>query len=464
MTGPQRFACFTGVLVAPAIGLTCARTPVPPAAGSDADLYGAVVPSDEEFATYPKALPASVLTGQTSVPATFQISATSLPPVQAQGTATKPGYPGSCEVWAAGYALGSYTANITNQQPISDLNHTVSAAFVYMWVLNRPEPPTPCGHGTAPAVTLNYLTAQSAPSLTTVPYQPNCTYLGTIDVTKTYTTNLKIGSWSALPNPTDPSERLTAIKGYVAESRIVEITMVVPLGFDNYNPTANGGVFNAPASCPSPTSPACHQHNSIACAASATTTTGCAQHGVAIVGYDDTMANPQSGQPGAVLIMNSFGPGWGSNGFMWMSYATLGAALLGAGIIAEPPPPTGSSPAITDAFQRVEGGGGSSMPTHLVFRTRLDKPIEQGTVTVTAPDGKAAVQQVSHAFRSGPLYVSRRDGRSFVPGLYTVRVKGTAGGGDPVDISLQGRVIAETGRPAAPFPADMTGTNGQLVW
>ena len=461
---PRRLIRAATVLVWAAIGLTCGSRPVQPSVDPDADLYGALVPSEEEFADYPKALPASILTGQTSIPTQFQIPSASLPPVQAQGTPQQLGYPGSCEVWAAAYALGSYTANITNQKPISDLDNTVSAAFVYMWVLHQQKPPRACGGGTSPATSLNYLTAQSAPSLATVGYQPNCPgYLDNININQQYSTDLKIGGWSAVPKSTDPAQKLDAIKGYVADSRIVEITFVVPFGFDKYDPNANNGVFNAAPSCPS-VSPACHQYGSIACSASATTKSGCAQHGVAIVGYDDTRPNPQTGQPGAVKIMNSFGPAWGANGFIWMSYATVESALLGGGIIADPPPVKGAGTAITDAFQRVERRGAAVTAAHLVFRARLESPIAHGAVTIAAPDGKTAVQQLSHPFWSGPLYLSRRDGRSFFSGLYTVRVQGTRVGGDPVDLSLQGRIEAEPGGgPAATFSEGMTGTNGQAV-
>src|SRR5207249_5715464 len=75
--------------------------------------------------------------------------------------------------------------------------------------------------------------------------------------------------------------------------------------------------------------------------------------------------------------------------------------------------------------RNVTGGQTCALPisgtAHLVFRSRLEVPVAQGTATITAPDGRTAVQQLSHAFWNGPLYLSRRDGRSFVPGVYTVR-------------------------------------------
>jgi len=41
-----------------------------------------------------------------------------------------------------------------------------------------------------------------------------------------------------------------------------------------------------------------------------------------IIGYDDAQ--------GAVLIQNSFGTKWGSDGLIWMAYATFQAMAQGA--------------------------------------------------------------------------------------------------------------------------------------
>ncbi|MCX7002114.1 MAG: hypothetical protein NTV22_02430 [bacterium] len=49
-------------------------------------------------------------------------------------------------------------------------------------------------------------------------------------------------------------------------------------------------------------------------------------HGVTIVGYDDSL--PTHDGTGALKLVNSFGPGWGANGFWWMSYK----AVMDAGL------------------------------------------------------------------------------------------------------------------------------------
>jgi len=89
------------------------------------DELGGTPPSDAELATYPKALPAPAYAsgaGATAsiaaTPSSYVIPESTLPPVQAQGTASMQGYPGSCEAWSAGYAKGSYVANLSNRQDI----------------------------------------------------------------------------------------------------------------------------------------------------------------------------------------------------------------------------------------------------------------------------------------------------------------------------------------------------------
>ncbi len=133
------------------------------------DEFGGTPPSDAELATYPKALPAPAYasgSGTTAsiaaTPSSYVIPESTLPPVQAQGTASMQGYPGSCEVWSAGYAMGSYAANLTNRQDIKNLANTVSTAYVYVTVLA--EEKKSCGEGTSPADTLNFLVANDAPN------------------------------------------------------------------------------------------------------------------------------------------------------------------------------------------------------------------------------------------------------------------------------------------------------------
>ena len=292
-------------------------------------LFGAVTPSDEEIASYPKSLPpgamvrASELNNETTFSKvfldgtlissidSFLIPSSSLPLVRAQGTEKEPGFPGSCEVWSAGYAMGSFTANKVNNKNIQEAVNNVSTAFVFMWIFDGENRTCAKGAGgTSAKQTLEYLVHNRAPNLNTIRYEPNCNYLNSIDTNRTFNTDLSIGSWSNY-NPTETT--LDDIKGYLAQNQIVQISIVVPYLFGEYP----GGVFTGDEDCPSNPVTPCVQRKGvdIACLPDSSTPTGCSQHGVAIVGFDDNL--------GAFRIMNSFGTDWGELGFMWLSYDTF---------------------------------------------------------------------------------------------------------------------------------------------
>ena len=446
--------------------------------------FGGTPPTEAELATYPKALPPDAIASRSgeigSAAATPQtrseIADERLPPVQAQGTPEKQGYPGSCEVWSSGYAMGSYTANLTNRVNIKDLKNTVSTAFVYMKVLNEEQ--KTCGQGTSPAGTLDYLVHNTAPSLAMIAYEPVCECppgsddcLDAIDIDEScatdpsFCTDLSIGSWAGFA-AAPPPDILATVKGYVSQGSIVQISIVVPYGFGDYA----SGVYAAPASCPSPPPTNCAQYGQVACIASSMEKSGCAQHGVAIVGYDDGRTDP-SGTPGALRIMNSFGTSWGESGFMWMSYATFEAIYLGATTAVAPSSssssaaPGGASAAADDAFQWVEERAGATPKVHLIFASTLREPLQLGQIAVTTPGGRTLRHTYGHAFRNGYHYVTRHDGRQFEAGTYAVRMEGTRSNGESVVVTSEVEVGLAAGASlsAAPPGDDVTGTNGQPV-
>jgi len=438
------------------------------------DLFGGTPPSEAELAAQPKALPATAFSGRvsaalattaTETPGTAVIPESELPPVQAQGTPGNDGYPGSCEVWSAGYAMGSYAANLANRNDIKQLANTVSTAYVYMTVLA--EERKSCGEGTAPADALNYLVASTAPSLASIPYYPVCECPSGSDecleaVTlgqscasnPEFCTDLSIGSWNGFAKEPEFSTTLDTIKTWLSVGYVVQTTIVVPYEFADYT----GGLYDAPTSCPSGAK--CTLYRGIACIASDKEKSGCAQHGVAIVGYDDTT--------GAVKIQNSFGAAWGESGYMWMSYPTFEAIYLAA-TIAFPPPVRGAasatdaartSAAADDAWQWVERRA-SGTSVHLIVATTLDEPLRLERITLAAPDGTEMTQSYGgHFFARGHHYVTRHDGFQFEAGTYGVRLEGTTRDGTArvVEGSVDVAPAPDADLPPAPVGGGLTGT------
>jgi hypothetical protein len=416
--------------------------------------FGAEMPSDEQLAEYTKCLPPAAFAARAGLsptpPPSASIPMSALPPVQNQGQIP------SCEVWSSGYAMGSYTANLTNQQPISDLANTVSPGFLYPWVVNQ-EGKT-CGTGTSPGTTLDYLVANTAPSLLQVPYAPSCTCLDMVDINQTFDTDLHIGSWCSFTP--DGATALMAIKGWIAQGQVVQTSIYVPWEFPKYT----GGVFDVPTSCPTPpptpTKPTCAERGSIACIASTTTSSGCAQHGIAIVGYNDNMVGPD-GSAGAVLIMNSFGTRWGESGFMWMSYDGFESIAFG-GTVAFPPQPSGGlgAPfALHDAFQWVEQRATGQPRTHLIIEPAFTAPIADAEVVITDPEQRTVRHRSVHPFRHGYFYLTRYDGKQFTAGRYAVEIRST----DGTSVTAQATIDLDPASdlPSAPLPDELTGSNGQ---
>lgn len=361
--------------------------------------------------------------------------------------------------------MGSFAANATNQRDIKDLANTVSTAYVYMTVLQEAQ--QSCGGGTSPANTLNYLTLNTAPSLASIPYYPVCECpsgsdqcLDAVTIDQSCATNpelctdLSIGSWNAFAKQPH-TETLDMIKTWLSTGRMVQTSIVVPITFGTYT----GGVYAAPTSCGSDAK--CKIFNGIACIASTSEPSGCAQHGVAIVGYDDAM--------GAIRIQNSFGPDWGESGYMWMSYDTWEAIYIGATIAFAPPAAAGTSTtsdAADTGWQWVdERDAGSASPrVHLIFASTLAEALRLHAITITAPDGTAMTHDYGgHAFRHGHHYLTRHDGRQFEPGAYGVRLEGTTRSGDSRVIESSVQVALAPGSSLAPAPpgGDVTGTSGE---
>ena len=99
-------------------------------------------------------------------------------------------------------------------------------------------------------------------------------------------------------------------------------------------------------------------------------------HGVAVVGWDDNKATASS-NPGAWLIKNSWGSGWGNNGYFWIFYDDLEAAQTGTSFEDAVPRSTFSTIYHHDDFGHVSS---------------LNNPYAFNAFTPTADEDLAAIQ------------------------------------------------------------------------
>jgi C1A family cysteine protease len=78
-----------------------------------------------------------------------------------------------------------------------------------------------------------------------------------------------------------------------------------------------------------------------------------ADHAITIVGWDDTKETQDSENPGAYLVMNSWGTAWGDEGLFWIAYND--ASLLNPAVFIMEENAPGTLPD-TDVFSHTETG------------------------------------------------------------------------------------------------------------
>lgn len=417
--------------------------PAPVDAGTDAgddddsDNFGGD-PAAEAAVRAVRIVPPGALTNPVStikVPTSFML--TDLPPVTQQGTATKPGSPGSCEAQSFGYALGTYTAahdptGALLFDPSSDANR-ISAAWLYGSVLSKEA--RACPVGTLATDYLAQLVRGGAASYADQPYQPTCAFLSAVDSAKTYADDSKftIGSYAMHPLST---LQAAFVKSQLVSGRMVAFSGPVCSGYPK-DPPLNNGVFY--------------------CADGTIANSG---HGQVVVGFDDAKGDPAN--PGAFLIQNSFGTDWpsaGAGGRIWMSYDAFMTTQTTIGVAypvratATGTAVTGTGPAgtVARAWQFTNAAG----DTWLLLDYHFADWLTINTVTMTSPGGTTATGNYGQPIRDGYSYFYRGDGNSFTAGNYQLTLAATLKDGSTTTYSATVAVAAgaPASLPAADFPA-----------
>ena len=210
-----------------------------------------------------------------------------MPPVGNQGAQ------GSCVAWAVGYYYKTYQEWLERDWSVSDPAHQFSPAFIYNHINGGVD------HGSSGSDAMLMLIDHGCASMADFPYtQWNCTnwpsesaYYNAIPF------RCEEGHWIDVSDDTG----IVALKQHIADGDNAVLFIWVYSNFDN--------IVN---------------FDTVYCVSDVYGTNR-GGHGVCIVGYDDNKATNDG--PGAFRIVNSWGTGWGSSGYFWMSYAAVKSSI-----------------------------------------------------------------------------------------------------------------------------------------
>jgi len=267
-----------------------------------------------------------------------------LPPIGNQGQQ------GSCVAWGVGYAATSFFARFgaANQFPPTSTSAQASPADLYAKLMQYER--NICGNGTQIADALDIAVVEGVANLATLPYSDQ------ICSSPAATSQFFLNGYTRL----DPTNS-TLLKQHLSNLSVIPIGITVFPDFEN---ASGSGVY-------SPSSANCSLGG----------------HCIALVGYDDTRQ--------AFRIMNSWGTGWGDNGFLWVSYKGFPSFVSEAFL------PTGSF------WPTPIQGAGGIIPGSLAS----NGPVSISGAVVfswSAPDSNASTPYLAHINieLDGPLHVS----------------------------------------------------------
>jgi hypothetical protein len=406
--------------------------------------YGSLLYSPE-FEEAPKVLPPEALHG-TVEPLPVRVTLENLPAISMQGMPLSLGTPGSCEAQSFGYCLGSYTAarnpDGSAKWDPSQPAYQISAAFLYNFVHSQEKKQCPKGSQALPY--LNHLIAYGAPSAYDIPYYPVCCYLSEITLTPNFPnmTQFRLGSLAAFSISADLAAALVLIKKLLAAGNAVAFSGRV---LKNYaTPALDDGILCVTDFIPN------------------------SGHGQVVVGYDDKIGPP--GNPGALLIQNSFGTGWPAipntskapQGRLYWSYESFmeTQSLAATAYPLNTGPLTGLALSTTGkpdatvnkAYQWAPMSGDGVC---LIAMLQFGGPVKLTGVEFTEPSTGTKVTGGYGAYiNNGYVYMKRTDGNQFVPGSWGISL-----GAEDLDgttVSYEGMLTVTSAQPASPVAAVVT--------
>jgi len=321
-----------------------------------------------------------------------------LPPIGDQGQL------GSCAAWACGYGLATWLANVNTANSLSATDRQASPAFLYAKTMEAQQ--STCDSGSQMDTVMNLLISQGCSSLATVPYSDSAC---ATNPSNADANTFRIGSFG---NLRDPKDR-TLLKKSLAAGRPLAIGVSTAQNFSGYTTgvyTASGGNSNG-------------KHSG---------------HAMVLMGYDDSKS--------AYRIMNSWNTTWGDLGFMWWDYTDFEqycdeAYECFAGSGGSPRGKDGAPAARygLEIDQRLDGKGAS----YLVFTLALPESVQIESITCSDPTGATAVSGYGdNWFGSGPICFVRPDGKAWLPGAYSLTIRGLSADGKWIDFSTAAELAA----------------------
>jgi outer membrane protein assembly factor BamB len=206
-----------------------------------------------------------------------------MPPVGNQGGQ------GSCVAWGVGYYYKTYHEWVERQWSLSDQNHQCSPAFMYNLINGGAD------HGANFSDACKVLTEHGCAPWSYFPYtQGNCTNWPSESA---WFNALPFRSEQAYFVDCSDDEGILTLKQHLADGDNAVLGINVYANFDNIN-----------------------NFDTTYCVADKYGSNR-GGHAVCIVGYDDNKITNDG--PGAFRLVNSWGTGWGNQGYWWMSYVAV---------------------------------------------------------------------------------------------------------------------------------------------
>ncbi len=185
----------------------------------------------------------------------------------------------SCTAWATGYAARSYYTSACEARDTHDVKNVPSPAFIYNLSWRR-DGKAACNSGSTFATAVSVL-SHGAPSLADYPYRDSdCSAPPREKIASA--TDFRVQGLRRIDKT-----KIDDLKGALARSNPVLLSFKVDSAWHKHR---GPGVFDHLEVDPK-----------------------WSGHAMAIVGYDDRKQ--------AFRVINSWGKGWGDNGYVWLSYA-----------------------------------------------------------------------------------------------------------------------------------------------